>query len=315
MEDKQLISTQDDNKKEKIRQRYQGGNSDLRELIPADRQADLFDDVLKRVAVYVRVSTDDPRQTSSYELQKNYYENLVRKNENWKLVGIYADEGISGTSLVHRDSFNQMIDDCEAGKIDMIITKSVSRFSRNILDCIGTVRNLAALKSPVGVFFESEYIFTLKEDAETRLTLIASMAQEESHTKSTSMNASIEMRFSNGILLTPAPLGYDNDEDGRLIINDEEAQTIRLIFFMYLYGYSCQDIADKLTELKLKTKKGNTRWNAGSVLQILRNERYCGDVMARKTFTPNYLDHKSKKNTGQRNRCLWKKTAGTDNNT
>lgn len=199
-----------------------------------------------------------------------------------------------------------MINDCKSGKIDIIITKNVSRFSRNLVDCISAVRDLAALKSPVGVYFETEHIFTLDNDLEMRLSSLAMMAQEESHIKSTSMNASIEMRFSNGILLTPAPLGYDNDENGTLIINDEEAQTVRLIFFMYLYGYSCQDIADKLTDLKLKTKQGNVRWSSSSVLRILRNERYCGDVMARKTFTPNFLDHKSRKNTGQRNRYLWR---------
>lgn len=295
------------NRKEQIRRRYQGGNSDLRKLIPAVESVDFYNDQgPRRVAVYVRVSTDSLQQTSSYELQKNYYENFVRDHANWSLVEIYADEGITGTSLSHRDAFNQMIADCKSGQIDMIITKSVSRFSRNIVDCISTVRDLAALKPPVGVYFETEHLFTLDADADMKLGFISTMAQEESHTKSTSMNASIEMRFSNGILLTPAPLGYDNNSEGRLIVNKTEAQTVRLIFFLYLYGYSCEQIAQRLSALKYRTKKGNTKWSAGSVLGILRNERYCGDVMARKSFTPNYLDHKSRKNTGQRNRYYWK---------
>ena len=253
------------------------------------------------MAVYARVSTDDPRQTSSYELQKNYYEDYIGRYPNWELVHIYADEGISGTSLRRRDSFNQMINDCATGKIDMIITKSVSRFARNIMDCIGNVNKLKQQVPPVGVFFENEQIFTLNPQSEMSLSFIAAMAQEESHVKSSSMNASYEMRFSHGIFMTPPLLGYDQDEDGNLIINEEEAKTVRLIFFMYLYGYSTQQIADLLTILTRPTKKGNTTWSSSSVLGVLQNERHCGEVLAHKTFTPNYLDHKARKNCGDRN--------------
>ena len=286
--------------KERIRERYKGVDPNTLEVIPARKKADFYDDEPRRVAVYVRVSTDDPRQTSSYELQKNYYEDLVHRHETWSLVDIYADEGISGTSLQHRDAFNRMIADCKQGKIDMIITKSVSRFARNIVDCISIVRELGALKPPIGIFFETEHIFTLKDDTEMGLSFQATMAQEESHIKSNIMNASIEMRFSHGIVLTPVLLGYDHDEDGNLVINEDEAETVRLIFFMYLYGYTCQQIADALTELKRPTKKGNTTWSASSVLQQLRNERHCGEVLTRKTFTPSYLNHKTKRNMGDR---------------
>ncbi len=292
--------------KEKIRERYKGINPDILEVIPAKKKADFYDDVPRRVAVYVRVSTDDPRQTSSYELQKTYYEDLVERHENWTLVGIYADEGISGTSLKKRDQFNRMITDCKAGKIEMIITKSVSRFARNIVDCISIVRELGALNPAVGVFFETEHIFTLRDDSEMGLSFQATMAQEESHVKSTIMNASIEMRFSHGIVLTPVLLGYDHDENGELVINEEEAKTVRLIFFMYLYGYTCQQIAETLTELECTTKKGNTVWAASAVLQQLRNERHCGDVLTRKTYTPSYLNHKSKKNMGDRTQHRWR---------
>ena len=288
--------------KRKIRERYKGVDPDSLDVIPAIPPEDFYKtETTKRVAVYARVSTDDPRQTSSYELQKNHYEDLVSRRPNWQLVNIYADEGISGTSLKHRDAFIQMIKDCEAGKIDLIVTKSVSRFARNVLDCIGYVRELKALDPPVGVFFETENIFTLNPNSEMSLSFISTLAQEESHTKSEIMNASIEMRFKRGIFLTPPLLGYDQDENGNLIINEEEAKTVRLIFFMYLYGYSVSQIAESLTNLGLKTKKGNTNWSAASIYQILQNERHCGDVLARKTFTPNYLDHKSKKNRQDRN--------------
>ena len=292
--------------KEKIRERYKGINPDILEVIPARKRADFYDDEPRRVAVYVRVSTDDPRQTSSYELQKNYYEDMVQRHESWTLVEIFADEGISGTSLRHRDAFNRMVRECKAGKIDLIITKSVSRFARNIVDCISIVRELGALNPPVGVFFETEHIFTLKDDSEMGLSFQATMAQEESHVKSNIMNASIEMRFSHGIVLTPVLLGYDHDENGELVINEEEAKTVRLIFFMYLYGYTCQQIAEVLTDLGCETKKGNTTWSAGSVLQQLRNERHCGEVLTRKTYTPSYLNHKSKKNTGDRTQHRWR---------
>lgn len=291
-----------DQTKQKIRERYKGVSEDVLDVIPAAPHEDFYkSEVHKRVAVYARVSTDDPNQTSSYELQKNHYEDMVNRRPNWELVDIYADEGISGTSLQHRDNFLRMIEDCRVGKIDLIVTKSVSRFARNIIDCIGYVRQLKAENPPIGVFFETENIFTLDENSEMSLSFIATLAQEESHTKSEIMNSSIEMRFKRGIFLTPKLLGYDHDENGMLVINEDEAKTVRFIFFAYLYGYTSQQIADALTEMERLTKRGNDVWSAGSVLQILSNERYCGDVLARKTYTPNYLNHKSKKNNHDRN--------------
>lgn len=289
-------------KKERIRNRYKGIDPDELDVIPAIVQENFYEDKKeKRVAVYARVSTDDPRQTSSYELQKNHYQNLVTRHENWHLQEIYADEGISGTSLLHRDAFNRMIADCKAGKVDMIVTKSVSRFARNIVDSISTVRQLKELNPPIGVFFETENIYTLNPDSEMSLSFISTLAQEESHTKSEIMNSSIEMRFRMGIFLKPELLGYRVDEDGNLIINEEEAKIVRLIFFLYLYGYSTTQIAETLTKLKVPTKTGKDEWHPGTIIAVLKNERHCGDVLARKTFTPNYLNHKSKKNNKDRN--------------
>lgn len=302
MNEHEKTTMTNDERKARIRERYKGVSRDELEVIPAIKPPDFHDDTReKRVAVYARVSTGDPNQTSSYELQKNHYQDMVARHAGWNLVHIYADEGISGTSLQHRDEFIRMIAACEAGEIDLIVTKSVSRFARNVLDCIGKVRELAALPNPVGVFFETENIFTLNSNSEMSLSFISTLAQEESHTKSEIMNASIEMRFSRGIFLTPELLGYDKDADGNLIINEDEALTVRLIFFMYMYGYSANAIAETLMKLGRRTKLGNTKWSYSTVMSILQNERYCGDVLARKTYTPNYLDHRSKKNRQNRN--------------
>jgi len=302
MKESEEKSSNIDEQKEKIRRRYKDINPEELEVIPALPQQDIFKaEKMLRVAVYARVSTDDPRQTSSYELQKNHYQDVVNKNPNWTLVEIYADEGISGTSLQHRDAFKRMIADCKAGKIDLIITKSVSRFARNVVDCIRYVRELSSLRPPVGVFFETEHINTLDPKSEMILSFMSTLAQEESHTKSEIMNSSIEMRFRRGIFLTPPLLGYDQDENGDLVINPHEAKIVQLIFYMYLNGSSTQQIADSLTDLHCKTKKNNYIWSASTILQILQNERHCGDVLARKTWTPNYLDHKSRKNNHDRN--------------
>ena len=278
------------------------------EYTPAKKAIDYYDnDTPQRVGIYVRVSTDDVRQTTSFELQKQYYEEFVQKHPNWTLIKIYPDEGISGTSLRHRDQFNQMISDSRAGKLDLIITKSVSRFARNVVDCIGLTRDLPELKPPVGVFFESEAIFSLNDDSQMALSFVATMAEEESHTRSRSMETSLRMRLDHGIPLTPKLLGYMHDEDGNLIINPEEAPTVKLAFYMYLYGYSTQQIADTFNELQRKSYLGNVKWTSSGIVQILRNERHCGDVITRKTFTPNYRDHKSVRNRGERPQSTYRK--------
>lgn len=177
----------DQAEREKVHKRY----SNRREpdvIYPAKKQVDFYDaDIHQRVAVYVRVSTDNLGQETSYELQKNYYEEFVLKHPNWKLVKIYADKGISGTSTKHRVELNQMLTDSRAGKIDLIITKSVSRLARNTVDCITMVRNLAELRNPVGVFFESECIFSLNEDTNMPLSFLASIAENESRIRSRSI--------------------------------------------------------------------------------------------------------------------------------
>lgn len=261
----------------------------------------------KITALYERLSHDDGRsdESVSVENQKRILEDYARKN-GFTNVRHFTDEGISGTSLAHRDEFNSMIADCRSGKIDMIITKSVSRFARNVVDCISMVRMLAELPSPVGVFFESECIFSLKDDSQMALSFQATMAQEESHIRSRSMETSLRMRLDGGLPLTPKLLGYSHDADGNLVVNPDEAPTVKLIFYMYLYGYSTSDIAAALTELGRKTYLGNVKWTSNSIVQVLRNERHCGDVLTRKTFTPNYLNHKARKNRGDRPQSLYR---------
>lgn len=289
-------------KKNRIRERYKGVSRDELEFIPAKPKEKLFEDTgTKRVCAYCRVSTDDVNQTSSYELQKNHYEDMIKEHQGWELVGIYADEGISGTSLQHWDEFVRMIQDCKAGKIDLIVTKSVSRFARNIVDCMAKVRELANMNPQVGVFFETEHIYTLDNTSEMMLAVLSAAAQEESHTKSEIMNISIEQRFSRGIFLTPKLLGYDVGEDGNLEINKEEAETVKLCFYLFLNGFPTSEIAEIMMQLARPTKPGNYKWTVSTVVNLLKNERYCGDVLSRKTFTPNYLDHKSKKNRHDRN--------------
>ena len=293
--------------KEKIRQRYRGGDVENMHMIPARAKESLFEEnTEKKVCAYCRVSTDDPRQTSSYELQKNHYEEFIKDHPGWVLVDIYADEGITGTMLDKRDEFNRMIADCRRGKIELIVCKSVARFARNVVDSIQTVRILQDMRPPVGVFFETEHMSTLDSTSEMMLALLSMTAQEESHNKSEIMNVSIEQRFKRGVLLTPPLLGYDWDEDHRLTINPEEAATVRLAYAMLLAGFSKKEIAARLNELGRPSKLGNINWSSGSVAGLLRNERYCGDVLARKTFTPNYLNHRSRKNRQDRNQYLWR---------
>ena len=254
----------------------------------------------KRVCAYCRVSTDDPAQTTSYELQKKHYEKEINETPGWIYAGIYADEGISATSLKNRDEFNRMIADCYAGKIDLILTKNVSRFARNVVDCLSVVRKLAQLNPPVGVKFENEGFYSLDATSELLLTVLAASAQEESKTKSNSMNWSLEKRFDNGNFLTPVLLGYDHDADGNLVINPVEANTVRLMYYSFLAGFNLSETAQLLNELGRPSKKGNVKWNASKVRDTLRNERYCGDVLSWKTYTYDFWEHKKRRNKKNR---------------
>ncbi len=295
--------------KAKVRERYQQQSTLERVLIPARPRTGPFESAtIQRVCAYCRVSTDSVEQLSSFELQRAYYQELSEHNPNWDLRMIYADEGISGTSLRNRDQFNQMISDCESGRFDLVVTKSVSRFARNVVDCISLVRRLKNLPHPVGVYFEIDNLYTLSETSELMLSLLATFAQEESVKKSDSMLWSLKQRFKEGKLLTPSLLGYDLDEEGYLVVNQEESKTVSFIFDAFLAGYTAQQLAAILTDIGRPTKTGNTDWSESSILYILRNERYCGNILTWKTFTADIFDHRKRRNHQDREQYLWKDT-------
>ena len=278
----------------------------------ADRKQE---DRILNVAAYCRVSTDDIEQTLSIEMQKKNYRKEIRANPKWKYAGLYVDDGYSGTQTASRPGFQRMMKDALAGKIDMIVTKSVSRFARNLIDCISWVRRLKEQDPPIPVLFEQENLNTLDSTSNIILFVLAMVAEEESHMKSEAMLLSLEWRFSRGRFMTPALLGYDKVdivENGihrkKLVINEDQAQTVRLMYYMLLNGSSTAEIAETLTELERETGgrrkdgKPNTTWSANGVATVMRNERYCGDVLARKTWTPDFHDHKSVKNRNKKNK-------------
>jgi len=303
-----------DGDREQLRQAYQREEVSAAAFIPAKPKIDIYGEGrMFRVCAYCRVSTDNDEQLSSYELQQAHYRQLVGNHPNWDLRRIYADEGISGTSLKNRDDFNRMIAACERGEYDLIVTKSVSRFARNLVDCISLVRKLKKQNPPVGVFFETDNLNTLSADSELMLSFLATFAQEESVKKSESMNWSLTQRFKDGKLLTPELLGYDRPRDaagryvkyGRLEIVESEARIVRFIFDSFLAGMTPRDIATLLTDIGCETKIGNTDWNEGSIYYILRNERYCGNVLTWKTFTADMFEHKHRRNRQDRDQYLY----------
>lgn len=272
------------------------------QVIPAKADMEGYERPKPRVCAYCRVSTDMDTQALSYELQVQNYTEYITSNPDWEFAGIYADKGISGTSLRHRDDFNRMIADCEAGKIDLIVTKAVTRFARNVVDTISTVRKLKQLSPPVGVFFETERINTLDTTSETYLGLISLFAQGESESKSESLKWSYIRRWKRGTGIYPtwSLLGYEVDEEGHWVIVENEAELIRVIYDMYINGHSSPQIAEILTRSGIPTATNKPKWSSGAVLGILRNEKYCGDVLCQKTMTLDVFTHKSVKNMGEK---------------
>ena len=270
----------------------------------------------KRVAAYCRVSTDDVGQIISIEYQKNTYRDKIKGNPDWIYAGTYVDDGFSGTNTEHRPAFQLMMKRAMAGEINMIITKSVSRFARNLLDCIGWIEELSKLEPPVRVYFEQENIDTLAQTSNIILFVLAMVAEEESHMKSEAMQLSLEWRFSRGRFITPRVFGYDKVEvddgfGGRrkvLKVNEAEARVVRWIYTTFVNGENLENMAGMLSDLKIPTggrkKDGslNTVWTSGKLAHMLRYERYCGDVLARKTYTPNFKTHKARKNDGKKNK-------------
>jgi len=251
-----------------------------------------------KVAAYCRVSTDSDEQSTSYEAQVEHYTNFIQKNEEWEFARIFADDGISGTNTKKREEFNRMIEECMTGHIDMIITKSISRFARNTLDCLKYIRQLKEKNIPV--FFEKENINTMDAKGEVLLTIMASLAQQESESLSKNVKLGLQFRYQNGEVQVNHNrfMGYTKDENGHLIIEPEEAEIIKRIYLEYLQGASLKQIGDGLMEDGILTAAGKAKWRPESVKKILKNEKYIGDALLQKTYTVDVLTKKRVKNNG-----------------
>ena len=253
----------------------------------------------KRVAAYCRVSTDQAEQLSSYEAQVNYYTTYITNHPDYEMAGIYADEGISGTNTKKREQFNKMIEDCKAGKIDMIITKSISRFARNTLDCLNFVRTLKELG--IGVLFEKENINTLDSKGEVLLSILSSLAQDESRSVSENSTWGIRRRFEQGKVTVNHKkfVGYDKDENGNLIINEKQAKIVKRIYTDYLNGKGPNRIVKELEKDGVPNWNGLAKWYESSIRKMLSNEKYKGDALLQKTYTVDFLSKKRVVNNGE----------------
>lgn len=253
----------------------------------------------KRVAAYARVSTDNEEQLSSYEAQVDYYTRYIQSKEGWEFIEIYTDEGISATSTKKRDGFKRMIADALAGKIDLILTKSVSRFARNTVDTLTTVRQLK--EKGVEVYFEKENIYTLDSKGELLITIMSSLAQEESRSISENTTWGQRKRFADGKVSMPYKhfLGYTKGEDGLPKIVEKEAEVVRSIYKQFLEGKTPAGIAKQLTDNHIPTPAGKEKWQPSTVESILTNEKYKGDAILQKRFTVDFLTKKQKINGGE----------------
>lgn len=253
----------------------------------------------RRVAGYARVSTDHDEQFTSYEAQIDYYTNYINSRDDWEFVSVYTDEGISGTGIKKRIGFQTMIDDALAGKIDLIVTKSVSRFARNTVDSLTTIRKLK--ENGIECYFEKENIWTFDGKGELLITIMSSLAQEESRSISENCTWGQRKRFSDGKVSVAYSrfLGYDKGPDGRMIINPAEAETVKKIFRLFLEGMTPYGISRRLESDGDLSPSHKPKWNATTVKRILSNEKYKGDALLQKTYTVDYLTKKTKINEGE----------------
>lgn len=259
-----------------------------------------------RVAAYARVSTDHDDQQSSFISQQKYYLDKIYSNPKWSFVEVYADEGISGTQALKRENFMRMIRDCEDGKIDLILTKSISRFARNTLDTLKYVRMLRA--KSIGIIFEEENINTMDMAGELLLTVLSSVAQQESETISSHVKLGFKMKRERGELIGfNSCYGYTYDsENNTLNINEDEAEIIKMIYSNYLKGFGCTTIAQMITDMNIISPMGKPKWHESTVRGILRNEKYCGDVLQGKTYTIDAVTHKRVINNGEEDKYFVK---------
>ena len=253
----------------------------------------------KKVAAYARISMETEKMLHSLSAQVSFYSAYIQKNPEWEYVGVYSDEGISATNTKYRDGFKRMVSDALDGKIDLIVTKSVSRFARNTVDSLTTVRKLK--DKGVEVYFEKENIWTLDSKGELLITIMSSLAQEESRSISENSTWGQRKRFADGKVSVAYShfLGYDKGPDGKMVVNKEEAETVKLLYKLYLSGLSMSAVAKELTKRGLKTPYGKDKWRIGAVRGILTNEKYKGDALLQKEYTVDFLTKKVKRNEGE----------------
>lgn len=253
----------------------------------------------RRTAAYARVSTDMEEQLTSYRAQIDYYTNYIKSREDMEFVSVYTDSGITGTSTKHREGFKKMLEDALDGQLDLIITKSVSRFARNTVDSLTAIRLLK--EHGVECYFEKENIWTFDSRGELLITIMSSIAQEEARSISENCTWGQRKRFADGKVSIPfkSVLGYDRGTDGGLVINEEQARLVRRIYGMYLQGYSIYAVAKMLTGEGIPTPAGKGKWYASTVKSILTNEKYKGDALLQKTYTEDFLTKKKRINNGE----------------
>ena len=268
-------------------------------IIPPKSQEEIKQSKRLRVAAYCRVSTDEDEQINSYKAQIEYYTDKINKNPEWQMAGIFADEGISGTQAKKRPEFLKMIRLCRQGKIDLILTKSFSRFARNTVDSVDYIRELRALG--IGVVSEKENMNTLNEDSEMLITILSCFAQAESESISKNVSWGVRQSFKNGKvpIKYSTLLGYRKGENGLPEIIPDEAEIVKEIFRSYLDGMSLKQIADSLNARGVKTKHKNTAWTSETVKGILKNEKYSGDAILQKTYVTDCITKKTRKNNGE----------------
>ena len=250
-----------------------------------------------RVAAYCRVSTELEQQQSSYDIQIEYYTRHIMQNPNWIFAGVFADDGRSATNTFRRDDFNQLMNQCMKGKVDMVITKSISRFARNTVDCISWVRKLR--EKNVAVYFEKENLNTLDDSTEMILTILSSQAQEESRAISTNVKWGYARKFEKGESTRQRSYGFRKAPTGEMCIVEEEAAVIRNMARWFLDGDSLERIKHRLEDAGIETTTGKRTWSTGTIYNILTNEKIMGDVLLQKTFTADYLTKRRVKNSGQ----------------
>ena len=253
----------------------------------------------RKVAAYARVSTDRDEQLTSYEAQVSYYTNYIKSREDWEFVGVYTDEGITGTSTKHREGFKSMVKDALDGKIELILAKSLSRFCRNTVDSLTTIRKLKA--AGVECYFEKESIWTMDSKGELLVTILSSLAQEESRSISENVKWGKRKSFADGKVCVPFShlLGYERGENGNLVINQEQAEIVRLIYKLFMEGLSYVAIANNLTSRGIKTPGGKDKWCPTTVRSILTSEKMKGDALLQKSYIEDFLTKKQVKNRGQ----------------